>query len=192
MARTPWPPPPNAHAALAPPTQANRARESMMPGGGPHGIHWARQQVLYPEPWIPFAEDNTIGTFPRFRPISVTGLAANASSVQTLNFDIPTTLYARVGGILDTSGAGLPANHNPLDFFTVQMVHTNGNQFDTAAALGGTLLGTAERPMLIGGPGWMMDRGSGLQITVVPLRNNLRIDIVLWGIEINGPANYVG
>ena len=82
------------------------------------------------------------------------------------------------------------AGLDPLDTFTIQFQHTNGDLYMTLPALGGTVLGAGSEPVLLGGPSWAQDRGTSILVTIQPLRANLRIDVCLWAIEARGPANY--
>jgi hypothetical protein len=175
----PWPPPDGSHASLNPPSNARRAAE---------GVPFQREQVYFPSLWIP--QGANIGTQLRRRPITIINQAAAVDVIQAIQFDIPTTVFCLTAGVIDTTGANLPVGLNPLDSFTCQFQHTNGDLYDTQPMLGGASLGTAERPALLGGPGWMQDRGTSVLLTVQPLRANLRIDICLWSIEMRGPANY--
>jgi hypothetical protein len=60
----------------------------------------------------------------------------------------------------------------------------------TNAALGSTIFGTALEPVLVGGNGWVFDRGSTLVINVTPLLSaTQRIDFTFYAIEQRGPRN---
>jgi len=179
MQQPPWPPPQGAHASLNPPSNAQRAQQ---------GTPWYRDQVYYPTPWFPKGEN--IGLQLRRRPLTVLNGAINTASINVLQFDIPTTIYGLSAAAVDTGGAALPVGLDSLDSFTVQFRHTNGDNYDTAAMLGSASLGPAENLTLLGGTGWMQDRGSSVEITITPLRATMRIDVCLWGIEVRGPANY--
>jgi len=174
----PWPPPAGAQATLNPPNLASHARNAPS---------WYQKQVYWPELWFPAG--NSIGLQLRRRPISVT-VAANTATPTLVQFDTPTTIYALTAGVQETTGGAFPVGQDPLNLFTIEFIRTQGDRLDTAPALGGALLGTAARPALLGGPGWMFDRGGALQATITPLVNNLRIDVVLMGIEVRGPANF--
>ena len=175
----PWFPPAGSTASLNPPSNAQRAQQ---------GIPWYREQVLYPTPWFPKGQN--IGLQLRIRPLSVVNQAANVDVLQTIQFDIPTSVYAISAAAIDTTGAALPAGLDPLDTFSIQFQHTNGDLYMTLPALGSTVTSGGGEVTLLGGPAWAQDRGTSILVTVQPLRANLRIDIVLWGIEARGPANY--
>lgn len=175
----PFPPPQGSHASLNPPSNAQRADQ---------GMPWYREQVFWPTPWFPAGPN--IGLQLRRRVTTFLNQAINVNIFRVLSFDIPTTVYGLTAGIRDSTGAALPVAVDPLDHFTVQFQHTNGDNYDTAAGLGGALLGRASEMALLGGPGWMQDRGTSVSINFVPLLANLQVDIALWGIEVRGPANY--
>lgn len=175
----PWFPPPGSTASLNPPSNAQRAQQ---------GTRFYREQVYYPTPWFPAGQN--IGLQLRIRPLSVVNQPANVDVLQTVQFDIPSTCYALSASAIDTTGAALPAGLDPLDTFTIQFQHTNGDLYMTLPALGGTVLGAGSEPVLLGGPSWAQDRGTSILVTIQPLRANLRIDVCLWAIEARGPANY--
>ena len=175
----PWFPPPGSTASLNPPSNAQRAQQ---------GTPWYREQVFYPTPWFPAGQN--IGLQLRIRPLTILNQAAGANVLQTIQFDIPTSVYAITAAAVDTTGAALPVGLSSLDTFTVQFQHTNGDLYSTLPALGSPVCGDGGNFALLGGPGWSQDRGTSILVTAQPLRANLRIDIVLWGIEARGPANY--
>tara|TARA_R110000824_G_scaffold105425_5_gene249542 strand:- start:2950 stop:3249 length:300 start_codon:yes stop_codon:yes gene_type:complete len=79
---------------------------------------------------------------------------------------------------------------NGLDTFTINLEHTNGDRLTTQPVIGSTVMGTAQQPALVGGNGWVFDRGSGLVIQLVPLVNaTQRIDVAFYAIEERGPRN---
>jgi len=176
-----WPPPPGSMPSLNPPTLASQGQAA--------GDQWYRHQVYYPEPPFPMSKETALQ--PRLRPItSLVNVAINTSTPRTIQFDIPCAVYAVSAAAVKTDGQALPAGMDPLNTFTIQYEHTNGDRFSTAAGLGSTMVGDAKFPMLLGGVGWLFDRGSALLTTVVPLQANMRIDVVFWTIEIRGGRNY--
>jgi hypothetical protein len=135
---------------------------------------------------------DTTAVQPRDRPIeAVINLAANNSQPRVIQFDIPTCVYALSASAVSTADATTYTGINPRDLFTLSFENTNGDRFTTAPALASTICGSGSDPRLIGGVGWLFDRGGSLLVTVTPLVDNLRIDVNLISIEIRGPANYV-
>lgn len=178
--QAPWPPPPGSQASIDPPSTFKRSKQ---------GLEWYQTQVYWPTPWIPLSEN--IGIQPRRRPIQdVLNGAANAVVNRTIQIDIPSAVYALTGSATPSDGSALPNNLHPLDTFLIQFTHNTGDRLDTQAALARSLIGTAERPAMIGGVGWNFDRGGTIQVDVTPLRANMRISVTCWVIEIRGPVNY--
>ena len=175
-----WPPGPDMTAKLDPPTTYQRSQERLA---------WYQTQVFYPTPWFPASD--TIGLQPRRRPMQpLLNAAVGTTVIRTIQIDIPYVVYAFTGGAVNSDGSALPNGMNPLDTFTVQFVHNTGDRLDTLPALASCLIGTAAQPCVLGGNGWNFDRGGTIQILVTPLRQNLRIDVCTWGIEVRGPVNY--
>jgi hypothetical protein len=108
---------------------------------------------------------------------------------RVIRVDIPFSCYAFTGDATPSDGTALPNNLNPLSTFTILLTHNTGDRLVTEPVLARTILGTAERPMHIGGTGWAFDNGGTIQVQITPLRANLRISVVAWGIEIRGPTN---
>jgi hypothetical protein len=181
MSHMPWPPPTGARASLNPPTLGSQGADA--------GGRWYRRQVYYPEP--PFPMSDTTAIQPRDRPVSLVNGVANTAIPSIVQFDIPTCVYAFAASCVDTVTPGNLTGLDPRDLFTVQFEVTQGDRFSTATALASTLCGTAARPRLIGGVGWLFDRGGSALITITPLLADLRIDVNLISVEIRGPANYV-
>jgi hypothetical protein len=181
MSSMPWPPPPGARPSIQPPTFGSQ-------GADANG-QWYRRQVFFPEP--PFPMSDTTAVQPRDRPVeSVINLAANNTQPRVIQFDIPTCVYALAASAIDTTDPTTYTGVDPRDLFVLGFENTNGDRFTTAPALASTIVGTAERPRLIGGVGWLFDRGGSLLVNITPLVDNLRIDVNLISIEIRGPANY--
>lgn len=166
---------------MSPPSTAQRAADP--------GIQWAWMQVY--NPVVPLPMHPYISLFPRWRAIdNIVNAAVGTEVVANINIDIPFMVYGLVGSAALTDGAALPGNLHPLDTFRVGVRHTQGDLLVTGTPIARCVLGTAERPMLVGGSGWNFDQGSVLQFLVTPLVANLTISIVAMGIEKRGPQNY--
>lgn len=173
----PWPPPQSAYPLLDPPNLETYAKA---------GATYYRPQVPIDRarPW--FIADPNVGRQPRRVVKNFTGLTPGTSSLQTIQCDIPATIYQLTGGsYLTTTGASVG-----LDGFKVRFSAVNGDRLDTELSLGSTLLGTGEFPASIGDTGWTINRGTVLQVEVRPLVANLAVDIVVWWIETRGPVNF--
>ena len=176
----PWPFPNDAAPAMAPSTFQSMAQDK--------NVGWAKVPAYLPNLTLPMAEFIAIKPFDIIE--SMAGNAAGTAFTRTVNFPQPTVVFALNAGVTEDAGGNLPVGPSPLDQFTLQIIRTNGDQLQTAAALGGSICGTAQRPRLIGPTGWVQDRGSSLQITCTPLVANLRIDLCFVCAVIYGPASF--
>lgn len=176
----PWPPThENAQAALNPPSY--QAYAEQIPA-------WYREPVYEPRPFFP-NQDN-IAKQPRMRTVESLNEAANVEVLRFIQVDVPSIVYAWTGAAVDTTPAALPVGLASLDTFTVRFEHNAGDRLTPVAQLGSCVLGTAAFPALIGGAGWVFDRGGTITVAIVPLRASLRIDVTAWIIEVRGPVNY--
>lgn len=164
-------------ASLNPPAWSDFA-------GGP----WAQIPAYLPTLTLPYGPN--VGLQLRRFPttFTFTSLVAQQTTVQ---IDTPTSFFAVTAGSFTTDNSDVPRGRDPLSMFRVQFVRPMGDRFDVAAGLGSTMCGPASNPALLGPNGWMVDRGSGVQITVTPLFTPIAVDIVLWGAEVRGPYNYI-
>jgi hypothetical protein len=114
----------------------------------------------------------------------------NVETVTSIKFDIPVLVYAMQASVQNTAalGTGLSGN-GELNSFLCSIEHGNGDRLTTQATLGGNLFGTGERPRLVGGNGYVFDRGSTMIFNITPLAANMRISIDVWCIEERGPRN---
>ena len=177
----PWPAPPSAQAALSPSTFASYAQNP--------DVRWTRVQAYYPYLTLPNAA--FIAIKPLDLVVSCSGNAANTSYAnQQVTLPVPSVVFATTAACVDTTGTALPVGLSSLDCFTIDIVMSNNDKKMTAAALGSAVLGTAQRPRLIGPTGWMADMGQSFNLTITPLRSNLRIDVVLLAACIYGPASF--
>jgi hypothetical protein len=175
----PWPPSYQTRALLDPPS---------LQGFSQQGVQWVRSQVYYPNPWIP--QGNNIGTQPRDYVVQATNQPAGAEFIQTLQIDIPGIAFAICGGARRTDGAALLVGDIfGLTSFDVRFEHSNGDRLTTIAGLGSSILGSAGSPRLIGGPGWVFDRGSTCRIGITPHNALLQITVNVWILETRGPTN---
>jgi hypothetical protein len=176
----PWPPNyENAQASLNPPTYEGFARDVPQ---------WYREPVY--EPRIFFPNSEHIAKQARIRSVSISNQPANTEVSQFINIDVPAVNYAISAAAIDTAGAALPAGLDPLDTFLVRFAHNSGDRLTPISQLGSCVCGSGAFPFLIGGAGWIFDRGGSLEVGITPLRANLRIDVTCWFIEILGPLNY--
>jgi hypothetical protein len=164
---------------------------TLNPGNGMsrwmQGIPFVQTPVYEPMPWL--AVDDHIGTEILDQVVSLTTPTANQVSSTVISFDVPSTVYAITAGCYDTAGAFDTNFTNSLDAFRIQCRTTNGQLFQTAAALGSSVCGTAERPRKLGGACWRFNTGGSLVVDITPLVSDLAIDVTFWTIRQPGPTN---
>ncbi len=148
---------------------------------------WVREQVYYPTPYFP--QHPNIGRQVRDYIRNFALPVAGTAGVQTVQIDIPGVIYALTGSARRTDSGAFPVGWDRRDAFDVQFVYNNGEQLITLAGQGSTIVGSAERPRLLGGPAWTFDRGAQITVTVTPVIANLQVTINCWVMEIRGPTN---
>ena len=120
----------------------------------------------------------------------VLNAAINVETVTSIKFDIPVLVYAMQASVQNTGALNTAIGGNgDLNTFLCSIEHANGDRLVTQAVLGGCLFGTGERPRLVGGNGFVFDRGSTMIFNITPLAANMRISIDVWCIEERGPRN---
>lgn len=139
--------------------------------------------VMLPSPALPFGEG--IVHQMRRRVYKVSGVAANATATATWRFDKPTIAYAISGAAITVVEGSV--TDKSLNHFRINFTHNaSSEKLDSESALGGALVGTAENPAPLGLSGWRFDNGGILEAPVVPLIDDLYIDLVVWVIEVLG------
>lgn len=177
----PWPPPASAQAALSPPTFASYSQNA--------DVRWTRVDAYWPHLTLPNSAFIAIKSLDLV--VSCSGNPANSAYAnQQVTLPVPSVVFNVTGAAVDTTGTALPVGLASLDTFTIEIVMSNNDKKMTAAALGSTVVGTAQRPRQVGPTGWMADMGQSFNLTITPLRANLRIDIVLTAACIYGPASF--
>lgn len=172
-----------ATSSLTPPNQWGR----MLQHQGQDGYAWIRPQMFYPMPQI--LEGPGIAYQMRQRVLSFTGLVLNAASVQTWRFDVPGPIYQFTGASRLSNGAAWPVGLDPLDAFRVQFQQANGDLLTEQPVLGSCILGSGKFPAFTGRSAWLVDNGTAVVATVIPLFANMEIDLVAWHYEVRGPTN---
>ncbi len=174
-------PGPGMTATLTPPDTNRRIWE---------GTEFEEVPVAMPMPWLPIASDIAWGLNDRVQ--TFTNLAANAESIQRLNFDIPSAVFALTAAVRRTDGNAINGDFgNVLDTFRVQFTLSQGRQWQTNNAMGSAIVGTAQRPRWLGRPCWRFNNGAVLQVRLTPLIANLQVDIVVWALETTGASNII-
>lgn len=168
-------------AAINMPTRAQMGGEG---GGLPP---WQRVPI-YP-PQLLLSTNKYVGHQTRDYGAGILNIPANQQQTATVQFDTPCIIFAITASAVSTAGAALPVGTNPLDTFILAFEHSNGDRLTTSARLGSTICGSAAQPRLVGGNGWVFDRGSTAVFLITPLVANMRIDINLMCIEERGPSN---
>ena len=166
-------------ASLNPPNNMERANNPI--------YQWTRNQTYWPEPLGAIGPGITRQL--RRRPLAFTGTTINVETTQSIRFDVPGPIYQLTGSARDSTGAAFPVGVNALDTFLVRFSMSNGEQLDTMASLGSTLLGSGAFPCQLSSEAWQFDNGSTLQVSVTPLFANLQVYIVGWHMEVRGPTN---
>tara|TARA_R110000824_G_scaffold55256_2_gene152286 strand:- start:201 stop:689 length:489 start_codon:yes stop_codon:yes gene_type:complete len=144
---------------------------------------------IYP-PQLLLSTNSQVAHQTRLYTTGILNQPQNVQAVATVQFDIPCIIYAMSAAAINTAGVIAQVPGSGLSTFTVGLEHSNGDRLVTNAALGSTIFGTALEPALIGGNGWVFDRGSTLVINCIPLLNaTQRIDFTFYAIETRGPRN---
>ncbi|MAH45647.1 hypothetical protein CMI37_07445 [Candidatus Pacearchaeota archaeon] len=172
-----------AAASLDPPHRAQ------MGGRGPNLPPFMRTNIWPPQ--LLLSTNSQVGHQTRVYTTGILNQAQNVQAQVVIQFDIPCIIFSMTAACSNTAapGFGVP-NGSGLETFTCSLEHTNGDRLTTQPALGSCIFGTATEPALVGGNGWVFDRGSGLVIQVTPLVNaNQRIDFAFMAVEERGPRN---
>ena len=144
-------------------------------------------------PQILLSTNRAVGHQTRDYGAGILNIAANTPAVTSIQFDIPVIIFALTASVTTTDNSALPVGKDPLSLFTIQLQHSNGEQLTAGGArLGQAIVGTAERPRLVGGNGYVFNQGSSLIMEITPFIANLRIDVVCQVIEERGPTNLTG
>lgn len=124
---------------------------------------------------------------------------ANAQVSRIIRFNYPVRIVAFYGaGLLittDDSGnvtfAYPGSTGNLTNTFKVQFQDDQDDLVNTEAAVGTVIVGNAERPGQLGGPGWSVNAGGAMQILVTPYADNMRIHVGFLVIESRSGTNFV-
>jgi len=173
-----------AGASLNPPGRAQ------LGGRGPQLPPFMRTNIWPPQ--LLLSTNSQVAHATRYYSTGILNQPLNAQATVVIQFDIPCIIYAMAAASNDTAVGPFPSQvpGSGLDTFTASLEHTNGDRLTTQATLGSTIFGTAQEPNLVGGNGWVFDRGSGLVIQVTPLQTaTQRIDFTFYAIEERGPRN---
>jgi len=165
----------------------NMPSRAQMGGEGGPLPPWQRVPV-YP-PQLLLSTNKYVGHQTRDYGAGILNIAINTVTTATVQFDTPSILFALTASAFTTDGVGLPVGREALDTFLIGLEHSNGDRLTTTARLGSTICGSASQPRLVGGNGWVFDRGSTAVFLITPLMANLRIDVNLMCIEERGPSN---
>lgn len=174
--------PGQATSSLNPPSHWARMQQM-----GQQAQWWIRPQLYYPMPQI--LEGEGIAYQLRQRVLSFANTTINAAAVQTWRFDVPGPIYAFTGSAWFDTGAALPVGYDPRDLFKVQFQQANGDLLTEQPVLGSTILGTGKQPAFTGRSAWMVDNGTSIVATIIPLFADLEVELVAWHYEVRGPTN---
>jgi hypothetical protein len=157
------------------------------------GVQWKQVPMGEPCPWVPFNQEQTIGTFTRMYSVNVstpTDVAAGTEALKTIQIDIPGAVIELMGAACKTDGNALPVGWETNDAFLLRVDHSQGDKLITQSTLGSAVCGTAQRPKKIPGNGWKFGRGSTIVFFITPRLNNLRVDIAITYLEFRAGANF--
>ena len=154
---------------------------------------WVRIPVYPTAPYI--STRPNVGIQPRYYGATLlstdTDYVVGSESIRIVNFDIPCTMFARVGSAFNTgAGNAFPLGVTPLNTFLFRMEYSTGEKLDTGPRLAATCLGTMENPGEVGGAGYVIQPGAGVVLGITPLLSDLRVDITLFCLEQRGPTNH--
>jgi len=179
LQQAPWPMPPGSQAAIQP---AGWPAFAQSPDVGWRRINASQPHIVVPTaPFISVKSMDMVKTY--------SGNAANVAYTDNLQFSSQPGIVAQLTAGVFTE-TDLAVGIDFLNTFTVEIVRTNGDKLMTTSGLGGAVFGTARWPRNIGPSGWMMDLGSALSITVVPLIDDLTITLNFLTVQVYGPASF--
>lgn len=143
-----------------------------------------------------FSRNQNVGHIPRYYTAALLSTEAdytvNSPTIRRVQFDIPVRLCAMNGSSFNTgAGNAFPVGVEDLNTFLIQAEYSTGEKLIVNPVLASTVLGKARFPGEIGAGGWTLNPGSVLILTITPLLENLRINIVLHCLEIRGASNTV-
>lgn len=155
------------------------------------GMTWHQREVHEPTPLVP-DRNQGVALVTLDRPTRLTDGTADIVSTNNVSFTNPTIVYGGSAAVRSTQGGDVPAAGyaNERDMFEIQIQYTNNTPWLAQAAMGSTVLGTAERPRIWGGNAFVVEQGQTLRVLITPFESNLQIDVVLWTLELQGPANF--
>lgn len=171
--------------------QANLSPPGRAELGGPQGAALPpfMRTPIWP-PQVLLSTNRQVAHSHRDYCTEVLNAAINVETVTTIKFDIPVLAYALQASVQETANINTQLGANgPLNSFLCSIEHANGDRLTTQPVLGGNIFGTGSEPRLIGGNGYVFDRGSSMIFNITPLAANMRISIAVWCIEERGPRN---
>ena len=170
-------------ATLHPPGRAQ------LGGRGPQLPHFMRTNIWPPQ--LLLSTNSQVAHATRVYTTGILNQAQNVQAQVVIQFDIPCIVFGMTAGSVDTAAPAFGVfPGSGLDTFTCSLEHTNGDRLVTQPVLGSLIFGQANEPALVGGNGWVFDRGSGLVIQVTPIVNaTQRIDFAFYAVEERGPRN---
>lgn len=180
---TPPPPPPGASAMTFQPDLPDMA------GTDPKFPAWYRMPFF---PTAPFHSTNPrTGYTIRYYSGGLLNGTVNTEALVTVQFDLPCRLIAINGAAFSTAaGNALPVGVGPRDCWLFRLEYTTGDKLQISQRLASTVVGSAEKPGELGGPGFTINQGATVTLGITPLIANLRIDVTLHCMEMRGERNF--
>ena len=152
------------------PASLNPPGRAQLGGRGPQLPPFMRTNIWPPQ--LLLSTNSQVAHATRTYTTGILNQAQNVQSQAVIQFDIPCIVFGMSAACINTAAPafGVLGGAN-LDTFTANLEHTN-------------------EPSLVGGNGWVFDRGSSLIVQVTPLVNaTQRIDFAFFAIEERGPRN---
>lgn len=154
-------------------------------------IPMVRIDASKPLPWVPNSPN--VATDYRDFTATLTNGAVGTPVSLSIDFDYPVRVFHLMGWSASTNGTGLPVGATPLSVFRVLFARglsTQTERLTSGETLASNILGTAQRPRVIPGDGWLF-ANSALTITITPLIANMTIDVTVAGFALRAPMTGV-
>ena len=192
MSETVWP-------YGADPTRASLDPPNLVQYANNPGIGWRRDAICYPKPPIPVDTTGQGRILTQINEYVINDTEAGRLVVGTevlypIRLNAAGAVYALSGTAYLTTNADAPVGRDPRDLFAIRFgLGATGVQhwFQSQAAEGSTIVGTASEPRYLAESAWILDYGQNLNVAITLRLTNVRVCIALWAIEVYGPSNVV-
>lgn len=162
--------------------------------GGPQPLPFVRFPFFPTSPW--YSTNPNVGYQVRYYGTNLlstdSDFQVGSESLRTVQFDIPCRVIAFNGAscrLSDPDDGTITVNNMNL-LYLFRAEYTTGDKLHTAARLAATVVGGGSDPGEIGGHGYNIDQGASLQLGIIPLVADIRIDITIQVLEMRAPQNF--